>query len=97
MTGPEVKAYMYLLCASWLETPRATLPNDDYELASFANVSEDEWHQLKPGVMRGFKLIQNRWISERLKAVSEAQDRHRKKSLKGGNPKFKEKKSLYTT
>ena len=55
MSGECVKAYLYLLCESWLNEPRATLPNDDAELASMARVSTDDWKRIKCDVMKCFK------------------------------------------
>ena len=56
MSGPAVKAYMYLLCESWLQEPRATLPNNDRELASMARMSEDEFILIKKEVMQHYIL-----------------------------------------
>ena len=86
MSGEEVKAYMYLLCSAWLETPRATLPIDDRELAAMARVSPDVWESIKHGVMRAFVIQGERLVSERLLATSELQEKNR---LNGLKPKHK--------
>ncbi|KKU65613.1 MAG: hypothetical protein UX91_C0015G0023 [Candidatus Amesbacteria bacterium GW2011_GWB1_47_19] len=54
MSGDEVKAYMYLLCEAWDQIPRATLPNDDRELASIAHISLDKWTTVKDAVLERF-------------------------------------------
>jgi uncharacterized protein YdaU (DUF1376 family) len=54
MPGPAVKAYVYLLCEAWRQDPRATLPNDDFELMSMARCEESEWMLIKPIVMERF-------------------------------------------
>lgn len=56
MTGDEVKAYLFLLCTAWLETPRATLPTDPQKLANIARVSGDKWDRIADGVLRAFRL-----------------------------------------
>jgi uncharacterized protein YdaU (DUF1376 family) len=56
MSGEAVKAYMYLLCEAWLQTPRATLPNSDPDLASMARNSIADWDRIKIEVMARFKL-----------------------------------------
>ncbi|MFN2512515.1 MAG: DUF1376 domain-containing protein [Pyrinomonadaceae bacterium] len=55
MSGDQVKAYIYLLCRAWHETPIATLPNDDSLLARMARVSLSEWEVIKPEIMEQFK------------------------------------------
>jgi uncharacterized protein YdaU (DUF1376 family) len=66
MSGEAVKAYVYLLSESWLQTPRATLPNDDHQLASMARVSEAVWMVLKVEVLERFKTGQCREHKGRL-------------------------------
>lgn len=56
MTGDGVKAYVYLLAESWLQEPRATLPNDDNELASMARVTLEKWLTLKNEVLSCFEI-----------------------------------------
>lgn len=55
MSGDGVKAYFYLLCRSWLELPRATLPVDEKILAAMAEVTTDKWEIIKHEVMQHFK------------------------------------------
>lgn len=56
MTGDAVKAFIYLLTESWLQTPRATLPNNDKDLASMARISEEKWMVIKNEVLPCFKI-----------------------------------------
>ena len=55
MSGDCIKAYMYLLCEAWLNEPRATLPNDDEELASMARLELNVWMSIKHTVLGCFK------------------------------------------
>ena len=55
MSGDAVKSYVYLLCRSWLEIPRATLPMDDNSLSSMAEVPHSKWEIIKKEVMQHFK------------------------------------------
>jgi len=77
MSGDAVKAYMYLLCASWLQLPRTTLPNDDAKLAKFAKLSILQWKSMKMEVMQNFTLVDDRWVNLKLRDVSEMQERNR--------------------
>lgn len=56
MSGDAVKAYVYLLCASWLEIPRATLPVDDEKLAQLARLKLDEWMHVKNDVLQHYQI-----------------------------------------
>jgi uncharacterized protein YdaU (DUF1376 family) len=56
MSGESVKAYIYLLCESWLQEPRGTLPNNENELASMARLSQSEWDAVKGEVLPHFKV-----------------------------------------
>jgi uncharacterized protein YdaU (DUF1376 family) len=56
MNGEAVKAYTYLLCEAWLQEPRATLPNNDEELASMARTTLSAWMIIKSDVMLCFKI-----------------------------------------
>ena len=56
MSGDSAKAFWYLLCESWLQIPRATLPNDDNELASMSRLNRVQWDGIKSDVMRAFKV-----------------------------------------
>lgn len=51
-----VSAYIFLLCNAWLETPTATLPNDDDELAAMARVTRAEWDAIRPLLSTVFQL-----------------------------------------
>ena len=55
MSGDAVKAYMYLLCRSWHETPMATLPNDDARLARMAKLNADDWTLVRGEVLPQFE------------------------------------------
>lgn len=55
MSGDAVKAYMYLLCRSWHETPMATLPNDDARLARMAKLSPEQWEAVRDAVLSNFQ------------------------------------------
>ena len=55
MSGDQVKAYVYLLCESWLQDNRATLPDDEKELASMARVSTEKWCEIKDKLLECFK------------------------------------------
>lgn len=68
MSGDAVKAYMYLLCRSWHETPIATLPADDARLARMAKLSPTEWERLRDEVLPQFQSDGNgRLFNARLK------------------------------
>lgn len=47
---------MYLLCEAWLNEPRATLPDDEEELAEMARVTPEKWSAIKAQVMKCFHL-----------------------------------------
>lgn len=89
MSGEEVKAYLFLLCASWLNEPRATLPDDDRELSAIACISQIEWMAMKASVMKNFTRKDGIWINTKLQKVSQEQIRNRKNGKKGGNPALK--------
>lgn len=91
MNGDEVKAYVYLLAESWLETPRATLPNDDNDLSLMAKLPMEKWMRVKPRVMANFILRDNRWINEKLAGVSDTQKKFQEWGKKGGNPNLEPK------
>lgn len=68
MSGDAVKAYMYLLCRSWHETPIATLPNDEARLAKMAKLSLDKWDLVKHEILPNFQSDGNgRIFNARLK------------------------------
>lgn len=81
-----LNAYWFLLCNAWLQEPRATLPDDDQELADLARVSLDEWMAIKSLVMPAFKqLASGRWFHERQMEESEKQNFRSKAGSKGGS------------
>ena len=88
MTGEQVKAYMYLMASSWLEHPRASLPNNDEELSALSRLNIETWIRIKGGIMKAFYLKENRWYSEKLLEVSEIQYKNSKHGKLGGNPIF---------
>jgi uncharacterized protein YdaU (DUF1376 family) len=55
MSGDAVKAYMYLLSASWLEIPRATIPADDASIAKMCRVDADTFARIKDDVLQHYK------------------------------------------
>lgn len=68
MSGEAVKAYIYLLCRAWHETPIATLPNDEARLARMAKLSLPEWDRLKDEILPQFQLgSDDRIFNARLK------------------------------
>jgi uncharacterized protein YdaU (DUF1376 family) len=67
MSGDAVKAYMYLLCRSWHETPIATLPNDDARLARMAKLTADQWALIRDEVLPNFQSDGDRIFNARLK------------------------------
>lgn len=68
MSGNAVKAYLYLLCRSWHETPLATLPNDDARLARMAKLNPEEWDRVRDEVLPQFQSDGNgRIFNARLK------------------------------
>jgi len=78
MSGDAVKAYMYLLCRAWLETPRATLPNDDRILAALSRVTPEKWKEIRSEVLSCFiqnhEDYPNRIYNDRLLEVSNISD-----------------------
>lgn len=68
MSGEAVKAYMYLLCRSWHETPTATLPNDDARLARMAKLNLEQWDIVRDEVLPNFQVgADGRIFNARLK------------------------------
>ena len=75
MSGDAAKAYTYLLCESWLQIPRATIPSDEKEIASMARVKDDDWPRIRVEIMKHFKKgtcqeHKGRLYSERLLEIS---------------------------
>jgi len=56
VTGEEFRCAVLLWCASWHQTPAASLPDDDINLAQYAGFGRaiDQWLVHKPGSMRGW-------------------------------------------
>jgi len=90
MSGAAVKAYLYLLCESWLQEPRATLPNDRDELASMSRLDRDSFANLSAEIMVHFKMGEcevhkGRLYNELLLEISskwEKNQRHNNKNAK---------------
>lgn len=67
MTDQQVRKYLELLCLSWLETPRATLPADQDELASMLHLSREAWDLIKGPILAKFESDGNgRIFNDRL-------------------------------
>ena len=82
MTGDQVKAYINLLCAAWLEDECATLPNDDIALAALARVDTYTWNQIKEPVLAKFSLLPSgRLYNDRQMAELEKQISYREAAL----------------
>jgi uncharacterized protein YdaU (DUF1376 family) len=78
-------AYWYLLCNAWLQEPRATLPDSDFELADLARVSMEEWMAIKSVIMPEFQqLPSGRWFHPRQMEESKIQEIRSKSGSKGG-------------
>ena len=79
MTDKQVRVYLNLLCYSWLENPRATLPNDQAQLAQLARLSEEEWNEIKGPILAKFISDGNgRIFNERLMEESDYNDKKRR-------------------
>ena len=88
MSGEQVKAYVYLLCAAWLEDETATLPNDDTALAAMARVDLETWQRIKPLILTKFtangatRIFNDRqfleWQKQQERSTRAAQREHRK-------------------
>ena len=86
MSGDAFKAYWLLLCASWLEDERATLPNDEAKLEALARVGASTWLEIKDEVMACFENTENgRLFNPRLLEVSLLQEKRRGAGSKGGS------------
>ena len=95
MTGDAFKAYWLLLCASWLEDDRGTLPNNQAKLQALARVDASTWLRIKSEVMACFEVNSNgRIFNPRMLEVSSLQEKRREAGSKGGSKtqaKFKAK------
>jgi len=86
MGGDAFKAYWLLLCASWLEDERATLPNNEAKLEALARVDASTWLKIKNEVLACFDTAGNgRLFSPRLLEVSLLQEKRREAGSKGGS------------
>lgn len=65
---------MQLLAASWLRTPRATLPQGDAELCRLAGCTPDEWQSVKHKVLERFELRDGVLVNPRLAREAELAD-----------------------
>lgn len=71
LTSEEFRAYMYLLWSSWLQTPRATLPNSDSELSALAGgIGIQRWLIVKPAVLAMLSEQDGRLIDSTLYHIS---------------------------
>ena len=85
MTGDQVKAFLYMLCEAWLEEPRATLPDDEYELMGYARMDKDKWETNKNQILKAFhKGEEGRLFNETLMEVSGNKAKHEESGSKGG-------------
>ena len=83
-----LNAYWFLICNAWLQVPRATLPDDDAELADLARVSIEEWAAIKPLIMPALEqLPSGRWFMPRQMEESKKQDLRASAGSKGGSKK----------
>lgn len=86
MSGDAFKAYWILLCASWLEDERATLPSNEANLEALARVDASTWLRIKDEVLACFDTAGNgRLFSPRLLEVSLLQEKRREAGSKGGS------------
>lgn len=86
MTGQQVKAYMYLLCASWLEDERATIPPSDEDIAAMACVDLETWLKIKGPILEKFSVLESgRRGNERLLEESSKVEVRSKSGSKGGS------------
>ncbi len=77
MSTLEVGAYWLLICKAWHETPPGSVPDDDYILARWARLTEDQWSQARDRVLACWALRSGRWFQPRLVKEYEAIARKR--------------------
>lgn len=83
-----LNAYLFLLCAAWLEDGKPTLPDDDEELCALARVTPEEWEVIKPMVMSKFQHdTTGRFFNDRLNEEWEKQQKRKLNGSKGGSQK----------
>ncbi len=86
MSGDGFKAYWILLCRSWLENERATLPNNQAKLVALARVDATKWDSIKDEVLACFRENENgRLYNETLLTLSDIQYKKSKAGSKGGS------------
>ena len=86
MSGDAFKAYWILLNQSWLQTPRATLPNDQAKLQALARANVKQWDTIKDEVLQCFQLDgSGRLFNETLMALSVQQENKSRAGSKGGS------------
>ena len=67
MSDKQVRVYLELLCYSWLENPKATLPKDEDKLRKLLRMDRDEWEEVRIPVLAKFESDGNgRIFNERL-------------------------------
>lgn len=59
VTPSEGWAAILLWAKSWLQVPAASLPANDRQLARWVGMSDAEWHDVRPGALRGWRLASN--------------------------------------
>lgn len=93
MTDKQYRCYHLLLNYSWLEEPRATLPNDDAELARLLRLSEADWNSIKGPILAKFISDGNgRIYNERLMRESD----YCASKVAGGKARAKQQASITT-
>jgi uncharacterized protein YdaU (DUF1376 family) len=79
LTNEEIGATMRLLIQAWKDDISGTLPDDDAILARMACVDGPKWQEMKPVIMRPFKLgADGRWHHTELRALFEKSRRFSK-------------------
>lgn len=91
MCTEGVGAYIRLLCAAWVASPPATIPDNDTVLARIAGLTPSRWSELKAEVLAPWSASKDgRYTQERLareyrKAAHRIQV-NRKNGRRGGRP-----------
>ena len=78
MSGEQVKAYVYMLCAAWLEDDTATLPNDEASLAAAARVDLETWRRICPLIMTKWQVADDGRVFNDRQMVAFMERKHRK-------------------
>lgn len=88
MSDRQYRVYTKLLFISWLEEPRATLPNDSAELALLADISVEEFEQIKDKILAKFEADGNgRIFNSRLMRESKLLEKKSKAGQSGWTQK----------